>query len=50
MCKLKYDRNNSQKGAQKRREKIDYEHVLSALRLWMFIWKIRVKEKPWHYK
>lgn len=33
MCKLKYDRNNSQKGAQKRREKIDYEHVLSALRL-----------------
>lgn len=31
--KLKYNCNNSQKGAQKRRGKIDYEHVLSALRL-----------------
>ena len=50
MCKLKYDCNNSQKGAQKTTEKIDYVHILSALCLWMFIWKIRVKEKHWHYK
>lgn len=31
MRKLKYDCNNSQKGAQKRTEKIDYVHILSAL-------------------
>lgn len=39
--KLKYDCNNSQKGTQKRTEKIDYVHILSALCLQMFIWKIR---------
>lgn len=39
--KLKHDCNNSQKGTQKRTEKIDYVHILSALCLWMFIWKIR---------
>lgn len=31
MHKLKYDCSNSQKGAQKRTEKIDYVHILSAL-------------------